>query len=278
MTSELLDCTAVSRDDLVARYLTDDVTDTERQAFEVHYFDCPACLEALETLRAAQVAMRERGAIVTRERRIPTWASLAAAATLLAALSGFLLFNRDAATPVEPAATTAGPQPSAGIAAPVPTGPASTPPASVRTADTLQRLARFEPMPAAPPLLRGPLGANAFNRAMTHYREGRYEAARGLLRELATSSPTVETSFFLGVIEARLDSPTVAITHLERVTSAGDTPYLEDGWFYLAKASLLAGDARGAASALERAVALGGERLGEAESLLKELRSLNRQP
>lgn len=53
-----MDHVYVEKHDLVAAYLAGRLKDEERDAFEAHYFDCPTCLERLETADAFREGMR----------------------------------------------------------------------------------------------------------------------------------------------------------------------------------------------------------------------------
>ena len=63
-------------------------------------------------------------------------------------------------------------------------------------------------------------------------------------------------------------------TALERTAALGDTPFLEEALFYLAKAHLQAGDVTAARDALVKVILLNGDRAKEAQSLLDRLDAL----
>ena len=82
-----------------------------------------------------------------------------------------------------------------------------------------------------------------FERAMTAYTGGNYgAAATELARALAAGSDSAPALFFLGASELMTGRPAAAADALRRVIALGDTPYLPEAHYYLAKALLHAGD------------------------------------
>jgi tetratricopeptide (TPR) repeat protein len=62
--------------------------------------------------------------------------------------------------------------------------------------------------------------------------------------------------------------PRLATDELGRTIALGDSPYLEEAYFYLAKAHLQTRNLDAAITALERTIQLDGERAPEAHQLL----------
>ena len=86
-----------------------------------------------------------------------------------------------------------------------------------------------------------------FERAMTAYSDGNYRAAAtGLARALAAGGDSAPALFFLGASELMTGRPAAAADALRRVIALGDTPYLPEAHYYLAKALLRSGDGDGA--------------------------------
>ena len=55
-----MNCVRAASFDDIERYLTDQLSDEEQQAFEEHYFGCAECFDRLEQVRAVQAAARSR--------------------------------------------------------------------------------------------------------------------------------------------------------------------------------------------------------------------------
>ena len=82
-----------------------------------------------------------------------------------------------------------------------------------------------------------------FERAMTAYTDGKYRAAATVLaRALAAGSDSAPALFFLGASELMTGRPAAAADALRRAIGLGDTPYLPEAHYYLAKALLRTGD------------------------------------
>jgi Putative zinc-finger len=110
--------------DLVESYLAGRLSESEREAFEAHYFDCETCLERLETAEGFREGMRQVAAediaqaseahtrlgllaafaALSRRHRL----ALAGAFLLLAALPGIWLAGRNRALEQRLAAVSAG--------------------------------------------------------------------------------------------------------------------------------------------------------------------------
>ena len=108
---------------------------------------------------------------------------------------------------------------------------------------------------------------------MTAYRAGNCETAiAGLRRALAIDGTLMPARFYLGACELRAGHVEEAVPTLQRVIAAGESPYLEDARFLLAKARIRQGDMNGAREELRRVVSLNGDRRDEARRLLEQLR------
>lgn len=88
----LMDHAYVEEHDLIESYLKDRLSESEREAFEAHYFDCKTCLERLETASDFREGMLQ----VATEDTARARAGLLAGLALLSgwrriALGGFLL-------------------------------------------------------------------------------------------------------------------------------------------------------------------------------------------
>jgi hypothetical protein len=110
--------------DLVESYLAGRLSESDRNAFEAHYFDCAVCLERLETAEGfregmRQIAAEEIAQVSAARTRLGLFAALAAlsyrhrlalagALLLLAALPAVWLAGRNRSLQQEIAAATAG--------------------------------------------------------------------------------------------------------------------------------------------------------------------------
>lgn len=133
--------------------------------------------------------------------------------------------------------------------------------------------------PYTPAVLRGALdeAARRFQEAMRLYVRKDYEGAKAGLREAAgLDRERPDIAFFLGICALLTDEPVAAIAELRRTVALGESPYLEEAHFYLAKAHVRRGELAAAASQLEATVRLRGEREQEAREMLQELESFRR--
>ena len=260
-------CEEIERDDIAEQYVLGRLGDEASAHFEAHYFDCPQCLGLVERLESARSALATVGAAPRVARSPRRWwqaagglatatGGLAAAAVLLLAVWMFRA-----------------PPPSSAFPEPSETGADIAPPGAARTVD-LQALGAIEPPPFTPPRLRSSASGSraAFLVAMETYTRGDYVGAiPGLERAVRAEPEFPAARFFLGVAYLQLDRRPEAIEHLREVARRGESPYLEDAHFFLAKASIRNGDIETARSELRTVIALGGERLDEASRLLMEL-------
>src|SRR5215467_3585771 len=54
-----MNCREVEEQDILERYVLDRLTDSERDAFEQHYFECDSCFSQLQTGLALQEELRQ---------------------------------------------------------------------------------------------------------------------------------------------------------------------------------------------------------------------------
>jgi hypothetical protein len=234
-------CDEVAAADLPSRYLTGDVGDAEREAYEEHYFECDACFRELEILRTTQAVLAPeaaptvvRGRVLAR-RWLPVAAALAAAATLAVWWS-------------------------------IPR-------------NDLTQLAHFDP-PAyeAPRLRTGGPDAATIDRAMSRYQAGDFAGAiPGIEEHLRRHPQDVRAAFFLGVSLLATDQAGPAIRQFESVAATADPAYQEAASYLLAKAHIRRSDIPAALTALDRTIALQGGRAGEARALRERLLSVQQR-
>ena len=261
-----MDCRQVKQEEVVERYLLGQLSESEQEAFEQHYFECPRCLEELETYRALRDELSRRAAEIRAEpARAPAplvwrWAPAVAGAAAAVALIVWLW-----------------PRP----APPGPTPPVAQAQPAVSLDAALVELAKVEPPAYTPVILRGATdeAGRRFRDAMTHYQKGDYAAALPGLRQAAWLDPArPDVHFYLGACYLLTGADKEAIASLKSAVGLGDTPYLEDARLYLAKAYLRTRDLAAARGELEQVVRLASDREEEARRLLEQLEALTQAP
>jgi hypothetical protein len=265
-----LDCERVTREEIAEDYLAGRLAEPAREEFEHHFFECTACAEALERVRALQLELAEKPALAVAPRPGPrparrlAWALAAAAAVLVGAVgvAAWLGMSRSADDGVPAPRVPALPD------APVP----GTPPAPGWAAFT-----SIAPAAYTEPALRGATdpGERDFREAMRFYRRGDYPAAIPRLRAGVAAEPArADRAFFLGVSLLLVGQDPEGVEQLRKVVALGDTPFLEEARIYIARGLLRAGDVPAARAELEAVVAMQGDREPEARGLLKQIREL----
>jgi tetratricopeptide (TPR) repeat protein len=294
-------CPQAARDDVFEAYVRGSLGDAERERFEDHYFVCAACLarlRAYEGLRAelagsAVDAPAAQPADVGRWR----WALLPVAAGLVLVVAAALWFRGSAPVPMAstvavapapqsaPAASPAAPRaPEAVVPAPVVAQPEPSVPATKQARPSasppvvaLSVLARVEPPPYAAAVLRGPHdeAAAKFDAAMGRYVKRDYRGAvPGLEAAIALRPDVPQYAFFLGVCHLLTERADPAVAELQKAIAIGESPYLEEAHFYLAKARLRHGDIAAAREELQRTIERQGRLETEARRLLAQLDAL----
>ena len=246
-----MDCARLKAEGVAERYLRGTLAEAEQEAFEEHIVACKACFEEVSALCALQGELaRSREQIVAEAAVRPSpwrrpWV-FAVAASVLAVAAGLGVWMMRAQ-------------------------PASGPRAE------LAALAQFDPPVYAPVRLRGSEddGARHFREAMDLYSRGDWKGALPGLRAAAVLDPEApHIAFYLGACALLAGETHEAIIQLQRTVDLGDTPFLEEALFYLAKAHLQAGDVTAARGALDKVILLNGDRSQEAQSLLDRLDAL----
>ena len=267
----VVDCRQVKEQELIERYLVGQLDESEQEAFEQHYFECALCQEKLETCRTLQRELVQRAAEIRTEpvhRRVPRtwyWAPALVVAAAVVVLAVWLSPRPTSTTPTTTVATS-----------PI----TQTTPTTASVDAALIELAKVEPPPYTPVILRGAVGQarHQFQNAMTHYENGNCVEVLPGLHQAARLDPTLpEANFYLGACSLLTGNDKQAIASLKKTVAEGETPYLEDAHFYLAKAYLRAHDLTAARGELEKAVRLEGDRENEARQLLQQLAALARK-
>jgi tetratricopeptide (TPR) repeat protein len=267
-----MNCEQVTKEEITEKYLLGRLTEAEQGAFELHFFECERCFEEVESLRVLQTELRRAASAIReqapgRKNLFWRWAWAQAAALAIFFVVGIVWWiGRPKVAPVEP------PSPVVHIPTPKPVPQASVP--------SLAELAQVRPPEYAPGVLRGVQdeAMQRFRASMRDYVKGNYAAAIPGLRAASKLNPQAsDTSFFLGICYLLTDQTDAAIKQLRRTAELGDSPYLEETHFYLAKCSLRKGDLRTARNELDKTIRLQGEREGEARELLQQLETLGKK-
>jgi tetratricopeptide (TPR) repeat protein len=115
-----------------------------------------------------------------------------------------------------------------------------------------------------------------FRRGMERYRKADYTAAVADLRAASDLDPdAAHIRFFLGISYLMLGDDVAAMRQLRATIALGDSPYLEEAHFYLAKAFLRRHDIRAAETHLKKVIQLRGPRADEARRLLAAVEQLS---
>jgi TolA-binding protein len=291
-------CTWIDRDEVFEDYVRDALSPEDRDAFEEHFFSCETCFDKVQTYQALRAELSTT--VAEAPAAPPAWARqwrwalvpVAAGLFLLAALAMWLRAPAggvpEATVAVAPAvqpsaAPAAAPPATPPVAAPGPAAPQSEQqaptqgrpamPAS-RPVVALSVLARVEPPVYIPVTLRGPRdeAAEKFDDAMRHYVEGDYAGAIPELTAAAGLNPNApRIAFFLAICDLLTSRLDTAIAGFQKTIARGESPYLEEAHFYLAKARLRQGDVRAARSELLHTIERQGRLEAEARRLVSQL-------
>jgi tetratricopeptide (TPR) repeat protein len=251
-----MNCDQIEREEIIEKYLTGRLDRAAQEEFEAHWFGCRECSRKLQVSRMLQEKLWEKGDKIlppTQEPvRVPSgrraWAFSAAATVLIIAAAAVLWWQ------------FRGPgRPQAGTKA---------------TSSSLLMLASIKPPLYVPPALRGAQdeAAERFRTGMTLYQEGRYDAAIPDLRAAVDLNPEGAGSrFFLGICLLLTGQTEAGIGELQATISLGESVYLEEAHFYLAKAHLGKGDLGRAKDEFNWVVQRSGSLKEEAARILAQL-------
>ena len=241
-----MNCSEFKSSKRIEQYLLGQLGGDKRADFEAHYFACKECFEELETYRALQATFDGKKDLVPDIHVSPVakkkwWVPVSLVATL-AGLGLVVWFAVNGLPSREPG--------------------------------TLAELAVFDLPPYRPTVLRRVpnTAQQRFRDAMEFYGEGKPAAAIPGLREAAAlDSKAANINFFFGICLLVTDQTADAIRLLRRTISLGETPYLEESHYYLAKAHLRESGVSAARRELEVVIGLRGDLETEAQRLLELL-------
>ena len=307
-------CDWIERDEVFEGYVRDALRPEDRDAFEAHYFECAACFDKIQLYEALQAELAappaEEPAAHPARIRPWRWAFVPLAAGLVVLIASVLWFGSPAPTVPESTLATAPatqqkvvepPADPTSMRVPSSLSPGSSdagkPPASTNEEPAgpapfaappvvaLSVLARVEPPLYVPVALRGPRddAAEQFDAAMRRYVSGDYAGAIPGLQAAAELKPDVpQTTFFLAVCHLLTGQTDAAAAGLGHTIALGDSPYLEEAHFYLAKARLRQGQVPTAREELRKTIDCHGRLEPEASRLLGQIDALpsgkNRPP
>jgi len=289
-------CAWIERDGIFEDYVRDALGPEDRDAFEAHYFECAACADRLQTYSTLQAELASWPAERDTAQPVAGWhgrAVLVPLAGSLVLVAAAALWFRSA-PPTGPEATVAiAPTAQLPVAAhpAEPSEPGQTPqtvaprtPASKITPQpvappvvALSVLARADPPLYVPVALRGPRdeAAEAFDAAMRLYAGGDYAGAIPGLRTAAGLRPDApQIAFFLAACRLLTGEVGASASGFERVVALGDSPYLEEAHFYLAKVRIRQNRLPAAREELRKTVDRHGRLEPEARRLLMQLDAL----
>ena len=258
-----MDCKQIAEQDVLERYLLDQLTEQERDDFEHHYFECGACFSQLQTALAVQSQLNRysparamvKGALMYR-----VWAWTPALVTVVVLLAvGTWWYSAQRHATQQASVHPQQKQPS-------PISP---------VAPSLDKLALVEPPPYTATAFRGgdDRAHQQFRAAMHNYSKGNYaKAIPGLRAAVKTDPEVLSFNFYLAacyLLTAQADS---AVTFFRKTISLGDPTYSEQSHFYLAKAYLKMQDVSRARDELQATIAFHGSKEHEASEILRQLR------
>ncbi len=296
-------CRWTGREEVFEGYVLDALSADEKDAFEEHYFSCAACFDKLRTYRALRAelcaeAVAETKAPAREGARPWRWVLVPVAVGLV--LVAIIAVWRGAAVPRNAGSTAAATPvsavpstpdvPTGGRTEPPPTATQAIPPVPTTSGATrgakpapppvvaLSVLARVEPPGYIPVVLRGPSdeAVERFEAAMRRYAVRDYAGAIPDLSTAVGLNPkAAQASFFLAICHLLTNRPEEAAAGLQRTIALGETPYLEESHFYLAKVRLSQGDEPSARKELGETIARRGRLEDDARRLLAQLDGLD---
>jgi tetratricopeptide (TPR) repeat protein len=250
-------CQRAYEDDRLARYVSGEAPEPERDAFEIHVLECDACRAALEAhLDLAEVLRANRPRDDPRRAsafRAPGWLPLAAGLAV-AVLAGTVLLRRVSTPTTAPGGSppSNAPTPSTATKAPPPPiAPALEKPAVALPADLVVRLRGGG---------KGSFLAD-FGRAIEPYRNDDYAQAAERLADLARRHPkSPEARFYQGVSLLFLGRAAEAVEVLEQAAALAEGPQRDDVEWYLSLALMRADRSAAAVTHLEAVCGRAGPR------------------
>ena len=283
-----MNCEQARNQDLVGKYVTGQLPEPEMNAFEEHYFGCDECFGAVQLGQAINFGAAKSVQppkviqMPARTQDRPRWIYplAAAAALVVVTLIGWRAFVGQPSKPE--IAQTPPPSVQGPVLPASPTTPAPEPQLLASNGD----LSAVNPLTYRPSVMRGGNedSADRFQHAMQAYLKHDYRQTVAGLASIPVAVPgsglpqdhvtDAGVQLYLGISQLMLNQDGDAVRSLRRAANYGDTPYLENAGFYLAKGLIRQKQYAAAVDQLERTVQLKGDRQAEAQQLLEQLNQL----
>jgi TolA-binding protein len=256
------------------QYVEGTLPEDDAQNFENHYFDCPVCLRELQAIQAVQGALRQHPIPVTQPRRVLDWpiswpVMVSFGALAAALILGFFAF-RTMSHMGQPAGNVA-------VTKPAPAPQATQNPTEPNTAPAqptvqIAELADLRLPSYHAPVLRGETENTAFENGMKQYVAGDCMGAAKTLSQVEQNGPdAVAARFYSGVCRMHAGDLPGAAAALRHVAAAGDSPYQESAFYYLAQIALAQSNAAEARRELNQVVSLRGDLEHQARRQLQQI-------
>jgi TolA-binding protein len=259
------------------QYVEGTLPEEESQKFEDHYFDCPACLGELQALQAAQGALRRHPISVEQPKRVLAWPTnwnkmFAFGALAAALLVGLLTFRMMVHGPQQTGNVAVTPATPSQQAPQSPAQPKAAPDAQPGT--QIAQLADLRLPSYHAPELRGPAGNVAFENGMKQYMAGDCAHAVNTLSQVEEHGPDgLAAQFYSGLCRIHTGDLATAADTLRHIADAGDSPYQESAFYYLAQIALAQSNADQARRDLNRVISLRGDLEHQARRQLAQIPS-----
>ncbi|WP_031500310.1 hypothetical protein [Bryobacter aggregatus] len=232
-----MNCTDFAQKEVAEQYLSGQLSEEMREAYESHYFQCEDCFAELEAMRVIRAGLEELGP-GRQSRRTPLRWILAVAAA--ACLSVFLWRSSSREAP------------------------------AVLPVERPVLTAQVAPPPYQNATLRGTQSAEkvAFRDAMRGYSKGDFAGTASALRIVLEKYPdALEARYFLAICRLYSDPHSDVAHELESIANSNST-YSEEARFYLGYSLLRSSQLQAARRELEAVIAQHGDYEGKARELL----------
>jgi len=253
-------CKASPAEQYALAYVEGTLSEAETEQFEEHFFECPVCLEYLQTIQAAGIALAkqpvaevaatpQRGRLLAFPAR--AWALGAVAAALL--LVGIFIWRG--------AMPGGRQQPQLSQTTPAPAAQPATPAPAPKTATVKPSQLADLTLPAfIAPNLRGANEDTHFEAGMKAYSSGDCRVALATLSNVpAAAGEARAAQFYRAACQMHLGDYAAAAKGMRAVAAAGDSPQQESALYYEAQLALQAGEASAAHRYLRQTIALRGD-------------------
>jgi hypothetical protein len=256
----------------------------EAQKFEDHYFDCPVCFGELQAIQAAQQALRHHPIAVSQPKHVIAWPinrnrMISFGALAAALLIGFFTLHTIGHGPGQASDVAVAPAP-AKQSPQAPAQPADSyaGPNAAQAPQPAMEIAELAdlrlPSYSAPVLRGGETGNAAFETGMKKYVAGDCASAMNTLSRVEASGPDgLAAQFYSGVCRMHAGDLAAAALTLRHVADAGDSPYQESAFYYLAQIALAQSNAAAARRELTHVVELRGDLEHQARRQLAQIPS-----